>query len=138
MAAYVKYDTFIEDVFNKLHDLFGTQDTVYAALCSDAPVTTTDTTIADRTQVANGGGYTTNGIDTQNDGTRTGSTFTATAVDAVWTATTGFGPFRYVALWNDTSVTDRLICDFDYGSNVTLLASETFTVDFGASWFTAT
>lgn len=135
MAAYVKYEIFMEDLCNKVHDFFGTGEAFLVALCSDAPVVATDTVLADRTQVANGGGYTTGGIDTQNNSTRAGLTVTETAVDCVWTATTGFGPFRYVDRYNDTTAAkvDPLINYWDYGSNVTLLAAETFTVDFGAS-----
>ena len=50
------------------------------------------------------------------------------------------GPFRYVALFNDTptSPADPLIAFWDYGSEVTLQNGETFTVDFGASVFTLT
>jgi hypothetical protein len=38
MATYVKYETFVEDLANKLHDLFGTNDTVLAVIHTDAPV----------------------------------------------------------------------------------------------------
>lgn len=140
MAAYVKYEVFTEDLANKVHDFFGTGEAFKVALVSDAPNVATDTVLADTTQVANGGGYTTGGEDTQNDSTRTGGVVTETAVDVVWTATTGFGPFRYVPRYNDTTVAkvDPLINYWDYGSNVTLLAGETFTVDFGASVSTLT
>lgn len=138
MATYTKYDTFIEKLCNKLVDIFGTTDTIKAILCSDAPAPTTDSTISDRTQVANGGGYVTGGEDTQNDSTRTGGTVTETAVDIVWTATTGFGPFSYVDQYDDTAAADDLINYWPYGSAVTLLAGETFTLDYGASWATLT
>jgi hypothetical protein len=58
-------------------------------------------------------------------------------VDVVWTASGGtVGPFRYVALYNDTHASDALIGWWDYGSGLTLQATETFTVDFGSSIFT--
>ena len=138
MASYVKYNNFIEKLANKEIDFFGTTDTFKAALCSDAPVVTTDSVLADTTQVANGGGYTTGGEDTQNDSTRTTTTITETAVDIVWTATSGFGPFEYVVRYDDTHASDALINYWDYGSSVTLLAAETFTLDFGASVSTLT
>lgn len=133
MATYVKYEPFIQGLCNKEYDLFGTTDTIKAILCSDAPAATTDTTISDRTQVANGAGYTTGGEDTQNDSTRTGGTVTETAVDIVWTASGSMGPFRYVDRYDDTHASDGLINYWDYGSNVTLASGETFTLDFGAS-----
>lgn len=135
MASYVKYESFIEHLSNKIIDWFGTGDTFKAALASDAPTASSDATVSDITQVANGNGYTTGGEDTQNDSTRTGGTVTETAVDIVWTASGSMGPFRYVVRYDDTpsSPADPLINYWDYGSNVTLAASETFTLDFGAS-----
>lgn len=133
MATYVKYEIFAEDLMNKLHDLFGTTDTVKVALHSDAPTVATDDELADLTQVT-GTGYTAGGGDIQNDSTRSGLTVTMTGVDFVWTAGAGdWIAARYVSMHNDTSTTDRLIASWDYGGNFTLGNGETFTVDFGAS-----
>jgi hypothetical protein len=140
VAAYVKYEPFIEGMWNKLFDLFGTTDTVKAVLHSDAPTVATDDELADLTQVS-GTGYTGGaggGDDTQNDSTRTGGTVTVTAVDHTWTATAAdWVAARYVSWHDDTSTTDRLICSWDYGSNFTLGNGETFTVDYGASVHTS-
>lgn len=137
MASFVKYEHTIEAIINKELDLYGTTDTVKAVLHSDAPVVATDDELADLTQVT-GTGYTSGGEDMQNDGSRTGATFTATGVDIVWTASAGdWGAFRYVSPYDDTSTGDVLINSWDYGSNVTLGNGETFTLDLGASWFTA-
>lgn len=133
MATYVKYETAIEKLVNKLLDLFGTTDTVKIVLASDAPVVATDSVIGDVTQVANGGGYTTGGEDTQNNSTRSSGTVTETAVDVVWTGTTGFGPFRYVVRYDDTAAADDLLNYWDYASSISVGIGETFTVDFGAS-----
>lgn len=138
MATYTKYNTFVENLLNKVFDLFGTTDTVKVALASDAANYTTDNALADRTQVANGGGYTTGGEDTQNDSTRTTTTVTETAVDVVWTGTTGFGPFTDVVRYDDTAASDQLINDWPYGSSISIGIGETFTVDFGASVSTFT
>lgn len=137
MATYVKYDTFVEDLANKLHDLFGTNDTVNAVIHTDAPVVATDVSVADLTQIT-GTGYA--AADIQNDATRTGGTVTMTAVDYVWTASAAdwTSTARYVSIYNDTSVTDRLIAYWDYGSTFAVGNGETFTLDFGASVFTLT
>lgn len=133
MAAFVKYEHFAEALVNEEVDIFGTTDTFKAAIHSDAPTVATDDELADLTQVT-GTGYTAGGEDIQNDGTRTGGTVTMTAVDVVWTATAAdWVAARYVAIHDDTSTTDILMCDFDYGSNFTLGNGETFTLDFGAS-----
>ena len=133
MATFTKYETAIEKLLNKLLDLFGTTDTLRVALASDAPVVATDSTLTDITEVANGGGYTTGGEDTQNDSTRAGGIITETAVDVVWTGTTGFGPFAYVVRYDDTAAADDLINYWPYGSSISVGIGETLTVDFGAS-----
>jgi hypothetical protein len=134
MVAAVKYEPFIEGVLNELFDLFGTTDTVKAAIHSDAPTAATDDELADLTQVT-GTGYLAGGEDIANDSTRTGGTVTMTAADTVvWTATAGdWVAARYVSLHDDTSTTDRLMWSYDYGGNFTLGNGETFTLDFGAS-----
>ena len=114
-------------------DIFGTTDTFRAVIHSDAPTVATDDELADLTQIT-GTGYTAGGEDIQNDGTRTGGTVTMTAVDVTWTATAAdWVAGRYVAIHDDTSTTDKLMCDFDYGANFTVGNGETFSVDFGAS-----
>jgi hypothetical protein len=136
VAAFVKYEPFVESLANKLIDAFGTTDTWKAAIHSDAPVVATDDELADLTQVT-GSGYTAGGENITFNSTRSGGTITATAVDTIWTAAAAdWGAGRYVAIHDDSSTTDRLMCDFDYGANFTLGNGETFTLDFGASLFT--
>lgn len=133
MASYVKYEHFIEALVNEEVDVFGTTDTFKSVIHSDAPTVATDDELADLTQIT-GTGYTAGGEDIQNDSTRSGGTVTMTAVDVVWTATAAdWGAGRYVAIHDDTSTTDILMCDFDYGGNFTVGNGETFTLNFGAS-----
>jgi len=139
VASYVKYENFVEDFGNKVHDLVGTNDTLKVALSNTAPNVSTHTVLADVTEISAGNGYTAGGADTQNDGSETGGTLTVTGVDVTFTASGGtIGPFRYVILYNDTpaSPADPLIAYWDYGSSITLADGESFTVNFGASLFT--
>lgn len=139
MAAFNKYQQFAEDLGNKVHDLFGTNDVLKVMLSNTAPNAATHAVRADVTELGTANGYTSGGADTQNDGTESGGTLTVTGVDIVFTAAGGsIGPFRYAILYNDTptSPADPLIGWWDYGSAITLLDTETFTVDFGASMFT--
>lgn len=137
MASYQKYENWIKAQWNKEIAAFGTTDTFKTAFCSDAPDLANDDELADRTQVT-GTGYTAGGADIQNDATRTGGTVTMTAVDVVWTGGAGgFTAGRYVPIHDDTSTTDILMCDLDYGANATVAVGETLTVDFGASLHTA-
>ena len=140
MASYVKYETAVEKLCNKLIDAFGTTDTWKVAIHTDAPVVATDSTISDLTQISGNNGYTTGGENATFNSTRSGGTVTATATDIVWTAsggnlgssTTG----RYFTLYDDTSAADDLWCSWDYGAVFTVATGETLTWDVGASIFT--
>ena len=139
MASFVKYQQFVEDLGDKVHDLIGTTDTLKVLLTNSAPNVATHAVRADAGELTTGGGYTSGGEDTQNSGAESGGTLTVTGVDVVFTAASGtIGPFRYVVLYNDTpsSPADPLIGYWDYTSAVTLQDGETFTVNFGASLFT--
>lgn len=141
MASFNKYQQFVEDLGNKVHDLVGTNDTLKVALTNAAPNAATHQVRGDITELTTGGGYTSGGADTQNDGSESGGTLTVTGVDVTFTASGGtIGPFRYVILYNDTpsSPLDPLIGWWDYTSSITLNDGESFTVDFGASLLTIT
>ena len=136
MASAVKYQQFVEDLGNKVHDLVGTNDTLKVMLSNAAPNVATHQVRADVTELTTGGGYTSGGIDTQNDGSESGGTLTVTGVDVVFTASAGtIGPFQYAILYNDTpsSPADPLIQYWNYGSAITLQDGETFTVDFSGN-----
>lgn len=139
MAVFNKYHQFSEDLCNKVHDLFGTNDTLKVMLSNTPPNAATHAVRADASEIAAGNGYTAGGIDTQNDGTRSGATTSITGVDATWTAVTGpMATFQYVILYNDTptSPADPLIGWWDYGEPVTLAVGIPFQTDFGTSMFT--
>jgi hypothetical protein len=133
MATFVLFQDFKEQLAKGVHDL--NADVLRVYLSNEAPVAT-DTTITDIADLSTGGGYTALGEDIQNACTETSGTATVTAVDVEWTATTGFGPFRYAIIYNDTSATNMLVGYADYGSGVTLGAGEKFKVDFGPSLMT--
>ena len=138
MASFVKYEVLSEHLCNKVHDFFGTDDTLKVMLSNTAPVVGTDTIRSGASEISGGNGYTSGGEDTQNNGTRSGATVSVVGTDVVWTASGAVGPFRYTILYNDTptSPADPLIGYWDYGSAVTLASGETFTADFGSSLFT--
>lgn len=142
MVAMVKYESAIEQIANKIMDVFGNQDVFKAVIHTDAPVAATDTILSNLTQIGGSNGYTTGGSDITFNSTRSGGTITATAVDVTWTAsggnlgasTTG----RYVSIYDDTptSPVDPLFNSYDYGATFIVADTETFTLDFGATFWT--
>lgn len=138
MATFNKFQDFVEQVGLGVHNL--NTDTLKVYLSNVAP-TATDTVKAtgSATEITAGNGYTAGGNDVTNVWSESGGTGTLAGTDVVITASGGsIGPFRYVVLYNDTptSPADPLIGWWDYGSSITLLDGESFTVDFGASILT--
>lgn len=141
MAAYNKFNAFVENVAEKVHDLGS--DALKIMLTNTAPNaadvtfdTSTDLRLeatSNALDLVTGGGYTAGGAAvTVTASSQAAGTYKLVANDVVFTATTGFGPFRYAVLYNNTAGAASarpLIGWWDYGSAVTLLALETFTVD---------
>ena len=131
MAAFVKFNSFVEALGRKVHNL--NADTLKVVLCNTAPVAA-NAVLADLTQIANGNGYTTGGSTAASNAySQTGGVAKLTATDVVFTASGAVGPFRYAALYNDTATNDELIGFWDYGSSITMASGDTFTVDFDAT-----
>jgi hypothetical protein len=131
MATFNKFNQFVEDKNHGVHSL-GTNQLV-VALTNTAPVAT-NTVLADITQIA----YTncsTRNITTTSSA-QTAGVYKLTLADLTLTASGGtVGPFRYVAIYNDTptSPADPLIGWLDYGSSITLADGESILIDFDAT-----
>jgi len=137
MAAFVKFQDFVEQLGKGVHQMHAAGHTLRVYLTNNAPSVSADAVKADLAGITEQNGYAPG--DVQNDYTETAGVGTLTGVDVVFTASGGsFGPLRYVVLYNDTptSPADPLIAYWDYGSNITVNDGETFTVDFGASILT--
>ena len=138
MASFNKFQDFVEQLGKGVHQLHAAGHTLKVFLTNEAPLAA-DTVKADMVEITAQNGYPAGGSDIQNDCSETGGTLTVTAQDVVFTASGGsFGPFRYAVIYNDTptSPADPLVGWYDYGSSITVLDGETFTVDFGASLLT--
>jgi hypothetical protein len=138
MATYNKFNQFVEDRANRVHDLGS--DTLKFMLTNVAPVAT-NSVKADLTEIAAGNGYAAGGTAVAiTSSSQTAGTYSLVPTgDVVFTASGGsIGPFRYVVLYNDTPTSPAypLISWYDRGSSVTLLDTETFTVDVGATLLT--
>lgn len=131
MAAFNKFNQFVEDLAKKVHNL--NADSLKVMLTNVAPVAT-NAVKADITEIAAGNGYTAGGNAAAFvSGAQTGGTYKLVLGDpTTWTAAGGtMATFRYAVLYNDTpaSPLDPLIGWWDYGSAVSLAPGETFTAD---------
>lgn len=135
MAVYNKFNVFVENLANKIMDLFGVPigDTIALMLVNSPAPVATNSVKADLTEIAAGNGYTAGGAAVSSNGARSVGTVTVDGDQIVWTASGGsIGPFRYPVLYDDTPIApaDPLISWWDYGSSITLNSGETFTVKF--------
>lgn len=128
MAAFNKFNAFVENLTEKVHNLGS--DQLKIALTNSAP-SAANTVIADITEVT----YT--NLSTRNvttsSSSQTSGTYKLVLTDLTLTSSGGStGPFRYVVLFNDTptSPADPLIGWYDYGSSITLADGESLTIDF--------
>ena len=134
MATYNKFNQFVEDMAEKVHNLGA--DQLVVALTNTLPVAT-NSVLANITEIS----YTncSSRNITTTSSAQTSGTYKLTLTDLVLTASGGtVGPFQYVVIYNDapTSPLDPLIAWYDYGAALTLQDGETLTIDFdGANGF---
>jgi hypothetical protein len=129
MAVFNKFDSFVEAVAEKVHNLASDQLTI--ALTNTAPVAG-NSVLANITEIT----YT--NLSTRNltttSSAQSGGLYKLVVSDITLTSTGGStGPFRYVVVYNSTAAGGPLIGFFDYGSSITLLSGESLTVDFDQS-----
>ena len=133
MANYNKFQCFVEDLAEGKHNL--ASDTLKVALSSNAnaPSASLDVKLTDITTIASPA------VDsvtlTVSSSSQTAGTYKLVLADKTMTASADVGPFQYVIIYNDTATDDPLIAWYDYGSEVTLHANDTFKLDFGTELF---
>lgn len=128
MAAFAKFQPFVEHLAEKVHNLGS--DQLKIALSNSAP-TASWATLSQVTEIS----YTnlSSRNVTTSSSAQSAGVYKLTVDDLVLTASGGsVGPFRYVILFNDTptSPADPLIGYYDYGSALTLANGESLTLDF--------
>lgn len=128
MATWTKFSTLTVDLASAAHNLGS--NALKVALTNNAPIATDDT-LSDITQIAATGGYAPAAV-TVTSSAQTGGVYSL-VVDAItWTASgADFAPFRYLVLYNDTTVDKRLIAWIDYGTSYTLPSGQPFTHQAG-------
>lgn len=133
MASFNKFNSFVEALAEKVHNLGSDQLIIALTAAANAPVAT-NTVLANLTEIAYDNCSSRNV--TTDSSSQSSGTYSLVCADLVLTASGAVGPFRYVVLYNGTASNDELIGWWDYGSEVTLASGETFTVNFGASVLT--
>jgi hypothetical protein len=128
MATFTKFQPFVENLAEKVFNLGS--DQLVIALTNTAP-TNTFSTLSQVTEIS----YTnlsSRNITTTSSAQSAG-TYKLTLTDLVLTASGAVGPFRYVVVYDDTAASDQLIASYDYGSSISLAATDTFTINFDDS-----
>ena len=126
MATFNKFNVFVADIANKVHNLGADQITV--ALSSTLPTAGMANLAALTGEIA----YTNLSARdvTTTSSTQTGGTYSLVLVDLTLTASGAVATFRYIAIYNSTAAGGPLIGWYDYGSNVTMANLETLDIDF--------
>lgn len=128
MPAFNKFNSLVEAMAEKKHDLGADQLKVALCAAANAPVTG-NAVLADLTEIA----YTNLSARnlTTTSSAQSGGTYKLIVDDLTLTAGGGsVGPFRYVVIYNDTAANDELICFYDRGAELTLDDGESVTLDF--------
>jgi len=128
VATFQKFNSFVEALAEKVHNLGSDQLVVALCATANAPIAS-NSQLSNLTQIS----YT--NLSSRNITTSTSSqssgTYKLVLNDLVLTASGGsVAAFQYVVIYNDTATNDELIGFYDYGSAVTLASGETFTIDF--------
>lgn len=135
MAAFVKVNSFVEALAEKVHNLGSDQLKVALTNTDPTAAATNYAALTSPLATTNLSGATPFNVTTSSS-SQTSGTYSLVCADLTLTATGSVGPFRYVVLYNDTATADELIGYWDYGSSVTMSNGETFLIDFGATVLT--
>jgi hypothetical protein len=129
LAAYNKFNQFVQDLATKVHNLDA--DTLKIALTLTAPVAT-NAIFSDIVEIGAGNGYVAGGnTATFTSGLQTSGTFKLVLAPVTFTAAGGaINTFRYAVLYNATPTAPLkpLIAWFDYGTAVSVTSGNSFTV----------
>lgn len=137
MVAYQKFESWVGYMLGNPAPTDMHTDLCKVYLTNNLPSATLDLVLADLAEFAGGTGYTAGGEDITNTASETGGTGTVAAVDVVWSVGSSWAAFQYVVACDTSVAGTPLIAWWDYGSALSLVNGESFTVDFaGNSLFT--
>lgn len=125
MATFNKFNQFVADVANKVHNL--SSDQLVVALTNSIPLAT-NTVIANITQIS----YT--NLSSRNitttSSTQTSGLYKLIINQPTLTASGSVGPFQYAVLYNSTAASGNLIGWYDLGSAITLASTDSIQLQF--------
>ena len=127
MATFVPFQSFIEALAEKKHDLGS--DQLKVALTNVAPTAATGAQLSDITEIVNYANCSAREVTTSSS-EHTAGTYKLICADLELTATGDVGPFRYIVLYNDDATDDLLIAYWDRGNSITLMNGEKLDLDF--------
>lgn len=136
MPTLVKFQAFAQDLAHGVHNFnpSGGHALEIALVNSANGVdVANDAVLADITPISYS--FLSSRVITTSSSSQAGGTYTLKLNDLTLTASGGdAAPFRYVVIFNQgtTIKTDPLIGYYDYGSDVQILNTKTFDIDFGA------
>ena len=127
MATYNKFNAFVADLANGVHNFGSDQISIALTANANAPVAT-DAVLADLTTVSLT--FLASANVTTTSSTQTSGTYSLVLVDPTLTASGGsVGPFRYVVFYNNSPTGDPLIAWYDYASEITLANGESLAIN---------
>ena len=131
MAAYNKIYGFVQDLCQKVHNLNADVLTIALTTMANKPAAATATPLSNITQIS----YTNLSarVPTNSGCTQTSGTAKLVLQDLVLTASGAVAAFGAIVLYNATAASSQMISWWEYGSDVTLANTETFTIDFDQS-----
>ena len=129
MAAFNKFNTFVADIANKVHNLGS--DTLKVMLTDTAPAAT-NTVKANITEISAGNGYSAGGTAiTITSSTQSSGLYKLIGSNVTFTASGGsINQFRYAVIYNSTTGSGNLIGWYDYGAEMNVTSGNSFTVQF--------
>jgi hypothetical protein len=127
MATYNKFNSFVSDLAQKVHNL--NSDTLKILLTNTAPIAS-NTIKSNLTEISAANGYAAGGVAASFvSGTDTTGSYRLILSPVSWTASGGsIGPFEFAVLYNSSTANGNLIGWWDYGTTITLTNGNTFTV----------
>ena len=128
MAALNRFNSFLEAMAEKVHNLQSDTFALALTATANAPVAS-NTVLSNLTQIS----YTnlSSRTLTVSSSSNTSGTYKWVVADTTLSASGGsVAAFQYVVIYNTTAASSELVGWYDYGSALTLASGESLTVDF--------